>query len=699
MPHKALNENRHSIGQEMAELTEKLNAWAHAYYVDDDPKVPDAQYDQMLKRLQLLEEQHPEFKRPDSPVLRVGAPPREGFTKHKHLYSMLSLANAFDQASVLEWIERNQRLLGSEQSVFPLVAEEKMDGLALSLTYEKQKNGDYLLTRATTRGDGVQGEIVTDNARTIGEIPLKLRNNDPKATPSELKLPDIIEIRGEVYIEHKGFEKLNALLAAQGKKPAANPRNAAAGSLRLLDSQTVAQRPLRFFAYQIAGLRLKQSDTLQALSALGLRVNKNWQEILSIEELYQHIKKYTELRKELPYDIDGLVFKVDDAAQADALGQIANSPRWALAYKLPAVEALSVIESIEVQVGRTGSITPVAYLRPTNVGGVIVSRATLHNEEQIRIKDVRVGDTVWIRRAGDVIPEVVRVEIEQRSPKLQAFVMPTHCPACASELLRDKSYLVCGNRLCPAKSVERIRHFASRRAMDIRGLGEQWIEKFWDLGWLKTLPDIYRLREHEQELKELEGLGEKSVNKLLEAIETSKTQAPEKFLFALGIELVGESTAEELLQQKEVEGSLEKLFSLSEEELVALPNVGPETARSLYRSAHDPDFKKELLEFKKLGLTPCFQSSATPSSQPKKLQILEGYTVVITGSLDRSRDEIKQDLKNLGAKITDSVSKNTSFLVAGEAAGSKLEKAQKLGVPVLGQSELDQLLTGKLPLS
>lgn len=714
MAHKALIK--------IHELKKKIDQWAHAYYVDDDPIVPDQKYDLAFRELQELETAHPEFRSPDSPTLRVGAAPREGFTKYRHKIPMLSLANGFSGDDVDDWVQKARRYLKDDSvELFPIVIEEKMDGLAMSLTYERSKtqSDEIFLTRATTRGDGVQGEDVTDNARTIRDVPLGLKKTSKDFGKLFEALPDMFEVRGEVYLGLDGFEKLNESFAKKGQKLAANPRNAAAGSLRLLDSKIVAERPLRFFAYQIAGLKISQSETLNLLSSLGFKVNPNWKSVKSLEDIQLLIEGYQNYRKSLdvkdlpfkvkhtakglnslPYDIDGLVLKIDNAEAVEKLGNIANSPRWALAYKLPAIEAQSHVDSIEVQVGRTGTITPVAYLRPTNVGGVVVSRATLHNEEQIRLKDVRVGDTVWIRRAGDVIPEVVRVELEARPKNSKPYEMPTHCPACENALVREKSFLVCANRLCPAKGIERIKHFASRHAMDIRGLGEHSIEKYWEMGILKNLPDIYRLHTHEDQLKVMEGLGEKSVTKLLKAIEDSKEQTAEKFLFGLGIELVGENTAEELLAQPQVGGSLDKLLSLSEDELVELPKVGPETARSLHRASKDADFKREIKELRKLGLEGLFkepeeaneQSSLDTGDMP-----LLGYTLVITGSLDRSRDDIKKDLKALGAKITDSISKNTSFLIAGEAAGSKLTKAEKLGVKVLGQDELDQMLKGKIP--
>jgi len=705
MQHKAHS----TIRKRIEELTEKLNTWARAYYVEDAPLVSDQDYDAAMKELIALEAESPELRLAESPTFRVGAAPRENVQKHRHTTPMLSLANAFSLEDVEDWIDRNRRILKESDDEFPpLVVEEKMDGLALSLTYTvldtAHPEKGYSLRLATTRGDGVTGELVTENARTLREIPLGLPASAATRLGSLLgQPPPEIEIRGEVFIDHKGFEKLNLQLAQSGQKLAANPRNAAAGSLRLLDSKIVARRPLRFFAYQIAGLKMEQSEVLKTLVAWGFAVNPNWTRVEELKRLETLIQHYDLLRKKsgagaLPYDIDGLVFKIDDPESVARLGSIANSPRWAIAYKLPAIEAQSVVESIEVQVGRTGQITPVAHLKPTSIGGVVVSRATLHNEEQIRLKDIRVGDTVWIRRAGEVIPEVVKVESALRSANSQPFEMPHACPACHSELVREKSALLCPNRLCPAKTVERIRHFASRHAMDIRGLGEQLVERFWELGWVKTLPDIYRLREREAELKVLEGLGEKSVTKLLDAIEASKKQRPEKFFFALGIDLVGETTAEEILAAPGVDGDIDRVLAMTQEELLELPNVGPGIARSLALAARDEDFTRELEELRALGLGPCFKGTPEVVFGKSPLEAtLAGFTFVITGTLDRSRDEIKKDLKARGATITDSVSKNTSALIAGEAAGSKLDKAQKLGVAIWGQTELDKLLQGVSP--
>lgn len=673
----------------MRQLVGELNDWSTAYYVDDNPTVPDSVYDAALQELKTLESKYPQHKLPQSPSLRVGAGVREGFVKHRHLQPMLSLANVYSLEDIEKFFDRARRFLKLEDAYeFECVVEEKMDGLAMSLTYT-----DGILSTASTRGDGEVGEAVTDNLRTLKDVPLELkaaRHFNPKGT---------LEIRGEVFLDHAGFKKLNHDLEKQGHKPAANPRNAAAGSIRQLDSSITASRPLRFFAYQIAGRPpMPQSETLELLPKLGFRVNPHWKLIRKSKDLENLVALYEALRKgeepkgapKLDYDIDGLVIKINDPKWMQELGNIANSPRWAAAYKLAPLEALTVIESISVQIGRTGAITPVANLKPVNVSGVVVSRATLHNEDQIRAKDVREGDTVWIRRAGDVIPEIVRVDISKRKKSSQPFNMPTHCPACQSALMRDKSSLLCPKSSCPAKQVERFKHFCSRRAMDIRGLGDQWIEKFVELGFIKTLQDIYKLKDHQEELLKLEGRGQKSVDKLLQAIEDSKSQSPERLLYGLGIDLIGETTAEELIAAA---GSIDHLTHLSLDELMNFPNVGPETAKSIHESFRDPQLQKTLHDLKSLGLKNAFVEKMVTKNTSGPLV---GLTIVITGSLSKPRDEIRDELKALGATVTDSVSKNTHYLIAGEKAGSKLEKANKLGVKVLSEKDLEKLKAGTL---
>lgn len=682
MPNKAQNRIR--------ELSELLNDWAHAYYVEDDPRVPDAEYDRWMSELKKLETEHPEFRLAISPTQRVGAPAREGFQKHKHLAPMLSLANAYQWSDVEDFAQRASKILfgvetppeGSKAPSY--ILEEKLDGLALSLTYD-----DGILTLAASRGDGEFGEVVTENARTIHDIPLSLKNFDPKSMPSKM------EIRGEVYMELAAFEKLNQGLALEGKKLFANPRNAAAGSLRLLESTAVAKRPLRFFAYQIVGMDLDQDKTLAQLKKWGLRSNPANRHVKKLADIETVIERYeTERREGLArvFEIDGLVIKVNENNLCKKLGAIANSPRWATAYKLAPMEAETVLEKISIQIGRTGALTPVAELTPVKVSGVTVSRATLHNEDQIRVKDVREGDTVWIRRAGDVIPEIVRVNLDKRPKKSKPYQMPEKCPECGSKVRAEKSAIVCPNLQCPAKVVERIKHFASRGAMDIRGLGDQWIETFYEAGLVKRLPDIYRLKDRQEDILKLEKMGEKSLSNILASIEKSKNQNVAKFLFGLGIDLIGESTAETLLVGS---GSIKKLFSLSQDQLLEMHEVGPETARVVAEASQDPSLIQELKELEQLGLKQFSEEIAKVVNEGG--EPLKGLTIVITGTLSMPRPEIKANLKALGALVTDSVSAKTSFLVAGEEAGSKLRKAQELGIPILGNAELASLLAGKIP--
>jgi DNA ligase (NAD+) len=682
--HRAPSRALSHSAKRVEELTREINEWARSYYEEDNPSVPDATYDAAMRELREIEEKYPELRQPDSPTLRVGGPVREAFTKHRHKAPMLSLANAYSVEDLRNFFDRARRYLKDRApESFECVVEQKMDGLAMSLSYS-----DGILTTGSTRGDGEVGEDVTQNIRTIRDIPLRLKK----------PLPGLVEVRGEVYMDLKSFDELNGSLLQAGLKTFANPRNAAAGSLRQLDPKVTASRKLRFRAYQIVAAknaeRLDQSETLRFLRELGFQIESTHARVKSVEEIEALIENYEEHRRkgDLPYDIDGLVIKIDSAKLQAELGAIANSPRWAIAYKLTPIEALTTVEKIDIQVGRTGALTPVAHLKPVQVSGVMVARATLHNEDQIRLKDVREGDTVWIRRAGDVIPEVVRVDLGERPPRSHAYKMPTHCPACGSPVEKSKSATICANPQCPAKNLERYKHFCSRRAMDIRGLGDQLIERFMELGYLRELPDVYRLKNHRAVLIELEGLGEKSIDKILQAIEDSKQQSPARFLFALGIDLIGETTAEELIAHT---GSIEKLMSFKEEELQEIPNIGPGTAASLARAARSKELKHELEEFRALGLKEAFKKSAV--STAKKEGPLAGLIFVITGTLSRPRDEIRDELKSLGATVSDSVSKNTSYLVAGERAGSKLDKATKLGVSVLSEGELAQLISSRAP--
>lgn len=654
------------------ELTQKLNSWADAYYAEDNPLVPDSIYDESLKKLREIETDYPDLKLPNSPTLRVGAKAREQFQKVAHKVPMLSLSNVFSIEELSSFLDRAARHMGSTEAPFPLTCEEKMDGLAISLHYKKG-----IFQQGATRGDGETGEDVTENLRTIRDIPLKLEGH----------YPDEVEIRGEVYIELKAFARLNEKLQKEGKKLFANPRNAAAGNIRRLDSSITAKMPLRFFAYQIVSTPFDQSEALKKLSQWGFQVNSHWKSFSDLPSIEKAVKEYEEIRKnsKRPYEFDGLVFKVDSHKLQQELGFVTNSPRWAVAYKLPAIEMLTQIQKISVQVGRTGAITPVAHLKPVNVGGVIVQRATLHNLDQIRAKDIRCGDTVWVRRAGDVIPEIIKVVTEERPENSIPFEMPSTCPECHEKIIATKSQHKCPNTLCPAQALERLRHFASRGAMDIVGLGDEWIEEFFNNGLIKNPSDFYVLKNHKEDLLQKEGLGEKSVEKMLTAIEKSKSQSAPRLLFGLGINHVGERIAQDLLQNA---GSFLDLTQKNSEELVSYSGIGPEIAQSVSQYFSKNEVKKEIKKLQDLGLLAFKEKVEKISGGP-----LSGKIFVITGTLSTERGLLKKRLESLGAKVSDSVSKKTSYLLAGENAGSKLTKARELGIQVLSETDLEKLLS------
>jgi DNA ligase (NAD+) len=659
-----------SAKSQIRELSEKLRKWADAYHEEDAPVVPDSVYDAALAELRALENENPDLKEADSPTLRVGAAPRAMFKKVLHKFPMLSLANVFSVEELTAYFEKAARHLGQKEIPLPLMCEEKMDGLAISLHYSK---GIFVL--GATRGDGVQGEDVTENLRTIRDIPLTLKG----------KFPADIEVRGEVYMELKAFEKLNKKLKEEGKKVFANPRNASAGSIRLLDASISAKRPLRFVAYQIAGQDYDQDESFEKLESWGFFTNPYRKLFKSFEKIQDQVKAYEQHRKGgvRPYEFDGLVFKVNSVALQKELGFVSNSPRWAAAYKLPAVEVVSVVEKIDVQVGRTGALTPVAHLKPVNVGGVIVQRATLHNLEQIKVKDVRERDTVWIRRAGDVIPEIVSVVLDERPKGSKPYEMPEKCPICGTKIIVSKSQHKCPNRLCPAQALERLRHFAARGAMDIVGLGDEWIEDFFERGWLKSPADFYELSARKAEMENIEGLGEKSVTKMLSAIENSKSQSAARLVFGFGIDHVGEKIAEDLLVAS---GSLKALSKMSESDLLAFDGVGPEIAKAVAQFFASADTQKELARLEKFKLKAFSEKIERATSTGP----LSGKTVVITGTLSIERSAMKKKLQSMGAKVGDSVSKKTDFVLVGENAGSKADKAQELGVKIISEKDLNE---------
>lgn len=660
------------IQQHLQQLRELINQYNYAYYVLDDPQVSDYAYDQLFRELQQLEAQYPQFIMSDSPTQRVGATPLTAFASVIHAMPMLSLANAFDDTEVHDFEQRIKKLLSIQEITY--VAELKFDGLAVSLRYEQGK-----LVQAATRGDGYQGEDITQNIRTIKAIPLTLLGNH---------YPTMLEVRGEVFMTKAGFTQLNQQQLAKGEKLFANTRNAAAGSLRQLDARITATRPLSFYCYgigKIEGIQLINThyDILQQLKQWGLPVSHYTQRLQGIEHCLAYYQQQLAQREQLPFDIDGVVYKVDNISQQEQLGYVSRAPRWAIAHKLPAQEITTQITVIDVQVGRTGALTPVARLVPVNVGGVTITNATLHNASEIARKDIRVGDTVFVRRAGDVIPEVVRVVLEQRPAQSQPFVFPKQCPVCASPVLHDEVIARCsGDLICSAQRKQRIQHFVSRRAMDIEGLGEKLIEQIVDKGLVHDLADIYTLT-HEQWVN-LDRMGKKSADNLLFALEKSKNTTLSRFIYALGIREVGETTAKVLAQHF---AQLEELMKATTDNLEKIPDIGPIVAK------HIVDFFKQQGNIKVIQHLQNIGVHWQPTIVIQNEQPLAGQTFVLTGTLTNlTREAAKEQLQNLGAKVSDSISKKTTYLVAGEKAGSKLEKAQALGIQIIDEKALIKLL-------
>jgi DNA ligase (NAD+) len=662
-------------------LKAELNRHSHAYYVLDAPTIPDAEYDKLFRELQALEDAHPELITYDSPTQRVGAPPLEQFDPVRHTVPMLSLNNGFEDDDVVSFDRRVRE--GLQAAGWPLedgveyATELKFDGLAINLRYE-----DGLLVQAATRGDGATGENVTANIRTVNDIPLRLHTRHP---------PAVLDIRGEVLMFKADFAKMNARQRAAGLKEFANPRNAAAGSLRQLDSRITAQRALRFFAYGIGTLEgepmpATHRELLDWFGTLGVNVCGERAIVHGAQGLLAFFRGIGEKRPSLPYEIDGVVYKVNRLEQQAALGFVSRAPRFALAHKFPAEEALTVVQDIEVQVGRTGAITPVARLAPVSVGGVTVTNATLHNEDEVRRKDIRIGDTVIVRRAGDVIPEVVACVPELRPPHAAEFEMPTVCPVCGSPIVRleDEAIARCsgGWVKCAAQRKGGLLHFVSRRAMDVEGLGDQLVEQMVDKQIIATAADLYKLGF--ASLAALDRMAEKSAQNVLSALEKSKSTTLARFIYALGVRHVGESTAKELARHF---GNLDALLQASEAQLLEVADVGPVVARSIISFFADP-LNAELIEqLRAAGVNWPEQES---ESRPKPLQ---GKTFVLTGTLSNlTRDQAAQMIEAHGGKVAGSVSKKTSYLVAGEEAGSKLAKAEELGVPILDEAGLQLLL-------
>ena len=660
------------IAIQVEQLRKQLNEYAYQYYVLDEPTTSDAQYDKLYQQLVTLETAQPDLITSDSPTQRIGDKPLDGFNQIKHEIPMLSLGNVFSE---LELIDFDKRLVDlTELRQIEYSAEPKLDGLAVSIVYINGK-----LQQAATRGDGTIGEDITANVKTIKAIPLRLRGND---------IPDKIEVRGEVIMTKSGFDAYNHQAEIKGEKTFANPRNAAAGSLRQLDPKKTARRPLMFYAYMVLTDQLRfdtHFDTLNWVKSLGIPVNRLNQVVNGAHGCFEYFNLIGEKRNSLDYEIDGIVYKVNNFVLQNKLGFVTKSPRWATAHKFPAQEASTVIENIEVQVGRTGSITPVARLKPVVVGGVTVTNATLHNEDEIRRKDVRIGDSVFVRRAGDVIPEVVKVILQERPENTPEFIMPSRCPVCNTELhkIESEAVLRCPAGLyCNAQRKEAIKHFASRKALDIDGLGDKLVELMVDKGLIKTPADLFHLKR--TDISALERMGNKSASNLIEAIEKSKHTSLDKFVYALGIREVGEATALTLAQQLK---TIESIQGINTEQLEELPDIGPIVAKRItqfFSEEHNHSIIQQLLAS---GVIWDEIETPTEESQP-----LLGKTIVLTGSLSKfTRATAKQKLIGLGAKVAGSVSKNTDILVAGENAGSKLTKAESLGILVKDEIWLERL--------
>ena len=663
-----------TIGR-IKELRQALHRHNYRYYVLDDPEISDAEYDRIMQELLKLEKDFPDLMSPDSPTLRVGAPSLDKFETIEHSIPMLSLENGFNDQDIIEFDRRIKKNLNVDSEII-YTAEPKLDGVAVELVYENGR-----LITASTRGDGFYGELITSNVRTIRSVPLRLH------TEKEKRIPSLLEVRGEVFIGKEAFKSLNKERLDEDFPPFANPRNAAAGSLRQLDSKITAKRPLEIFVYgvgRIADLVLEShSDILYALQKLGFRINPHIRPKVTIKEVIDCYRELSEQRDLLPYDIDGMVIKVDSLALQRHLGATSRSPRWAIAYKFKAIQETTRVVGIEVQVGRTGTLTPVAHLVPVRIGGVTVRRATLHNEDEIKRKDIKIGDTVLVQRAGDVIPEVVKVIISKRTGEEKTFNMPHSCPVCDSSVIRseNEAALKCINTLCSAQVKERIKHFASKGAFDIEGLGDKLIDQLVEKKLLRSYADIFRLRE--DVLKDLERMGSKSAANIVHAVEKSKQITLNRFIYALGIRHVGEHVAGILAGSFE---SLEKLIGTTLDVLEAIDGVGPVVAESIVEF-----FKKN--ENRKIVDDMIANRVQIYRDNAHKQDTLSGKIFVLTGTLATlTRSEAKRAIEKAGGKVAGSVSGKTDYLVIGASPGSKFNRAQELGVDIIDEETLKKLM-------
>lgn len=656
-------------------LRDEIRRHEHLYYVLARPEISDRDFDRLMEELRALESEHPELVTPDSPTQRVGGEPVEGVPQRRHASRMLSLDNSYNEGELEQWLARVEKALGRPPSA--LVAELKIDGVSLSVTYH-----DGILASAVTRGNGEVGDEVTANARTIRSIPLRL----PEPLP-------LVEVRGEVYMPREVLAELNRRRREEGEEPFANPRNSTAGSIRLLDPKECARRRLAFFAYQVARAEKRalasQSEALEALQEWGFRVNPGWRRCATLGEVHSFIAEWGMKRASLSFDIDGVVVKVDDFAEQEALGATSKFPRWAIAYKYPPEGERTRVVGITVQIGRTGALTPVADLEPVRLAGSVISRATLHNADEVARLDVRVGDTVWIAKGGDVIPKVIAVDSAQRPAGAQPFTMPVACPSCGTRVVREPGEVAvrCPNRACPAVQRQRLRHFASRAGMDIEGLGSRLIDQLHDAGLISDAASLWEL--DASRLAELPGWGEKSAANLLAELEAARGRPLHRLLAALGIRHVGERAAKLLAARF---GSLDALARSSEDEAQGVDGVGPVIAASVASFFRDAENRRLVERLRRMGIDPREQPEGDGGVHGRPLA---GEVFVLTGTLSRPREQVAALLERAGARVVESVSRKTSYVVAGEQAGSKLARATALGVAVLDEGALRLLLEEK----
>lgn len=670
-----------NVQRRLDDLRNELDRFSYEYFVLDQPTVTDAEYDRRMAELRELEAAHPELVTPESPTQRVGNYAQSEFTEISHPRPLLSLSNVYNEEELKEWAARAERFAGS--SSFSFVTEPKIDGLAVALTYVDGK-----LDHAATRGNGLVGDEITANVRAIRSVPVSLRQS--KSRP----LPRVIEVRGEIYMRKSDFEALNLRMAENGGKLFMNPRNAAAGSIRQKDSSITAQRPLRLFAYQIGyitggSMPASHFESLEWLQELGFATSMDAAVATTVEDVWASCLAWQERRASLDFEIDGTVIKVDSFSLQDEIGFVSREPRWATAYKFPAIQQITVLTDILINVGRTGTLNPLAVLEPVNIGGVTVSRATLHNEDEIARKDLRIGDTVVVQRAGDVIPQIVKAIEERRTGNERPFKMPDTCPSCGTPVHREPGAAMryCTNAACPAQLKERLHHFVSRSAMDINGLGSKLADRFVDLGWLHDVADIYTL--DWSAVAELEGMGETSADKLRASVEVSKQQPLWGLIHGLGIHHIGERNASLIADRVD---SLSSLLDTTLDELAAIPGLGQIVAQSVVDFAAEQPNRDLVARLVDLGL------NTISTRQPAESRHLNGLTLVLTGTLGTiTRVEAEERLRAAGANVTGSVSKRTSAVVAGESAGSKSERAKALNIPVLSEDDLVAMLEGKLP--